>query len=232
MFVMTNMLVFPVQFVALQWRDKRGKKIAHAANILWGIMLYWSAFTWFSAKFTVPLDRKQTYVFVANHRSYVDIPGIYATLHRWFRFLGKDELRKIPMMGYMYARLHLLVKREDKLDRLRSYKECLRALADGDSIVIFPEGTTKTYTQHIDPDNNPNFNDGAFLLAIQAQVPIVPIAIRKATRVLSNDGYFLFLPFGHVRVVYGKPVVTKGRTKDDLIAVRTEVVGQINQMLA
>ncbi|SDS39846.1 lysophospholipid acyltransferase family protein [Gramella sp. MAR_2010_147] len=118
----------------------------------------------------VPKKHK-SYMLVANHTSMVDIMLMLSIVKQPFVFIGKKELGKIPIFGFFYRRTCILVDRNNQKSRLGAFEEAQRRLKQGNSICIFPEGGVPG-DQSIILDQ---FKDGAFRLAIEHQIPIVPI---------------------------------------------------------
>src|SRR6185436_10559049 len=87
------------------------------------------------------LDQKQTYVFIGNHRSLLDIPAYAVATNHCIRFLAKKELTKLPLMGYVIGKLYISVDRKDKAARAKSMENMMNSLRDGISVFICPEGT-------------------------------------------------------------------------------------------
>lgn len=117
----------------------------------------------------VPIKGK-SYMFIANHTSMADIMLMLAVVKNPFVFVGKKELAKIPLFGFFYKRTSILVDRDSAKSRYDVYEQAQRRLNQGLSICIFPEG--KVPEEHILLDE---FKDGAFRLAIEHQIPIVPM---------------------------------------------------------
>jgi 1-acyl-sn-glycerol-3-phosphate acyltransferase len=119
------------------------------------------------------LEKGKSYMLVANHTSMTDIMLMLVTVRNPFVFVGKKELVKIPLFGYFYKRTCILVDRGSQKSRQEVFNRAQRRLNDGTSICIFPEGGV--------PDDLSvtldNFKDGAFRLAIEHQIPIVPIVL-------------------------------------------------------
>ena len=117
------------------------------------------------------LEKGKSYMFIANHTSMLDIMLMLISVkHNPFVFVGKKELAKIPLFGFFYKRTCILVDRSDAKSRQAVFLRAQRRLQSGLSICIFPEG--KVPEEHIVLDA---FKDGAFRLAINHQIPIVPI---------------------------------------------------------
>ncbi|OUR93852.1 1-acyl-sn-glycerol-3-phosphate acyltransferase [Flavobacteriales bacterium 34_180_T64] len=136
----------------------------------------WAKFILIGMGFNYRINREQTpersksYMFIANHTSMVDIMLMLVTLKNPFVFVGKKELAKIPLFGFFYKRTCILVDRSSAKSRQAVFLRAQRRLQSGISICIFPEGGVPE--AHIVLDE---FKDGAFRLAINHQIPIVPI---------------------------------------------------------
>ncbi|MGB5264666.1 MAG: lysophospholipid acyltransferase family protein [Lutimonas sp.] len=117
------------------------------------------------------MDTKKSYVFCPNHTSIVDILLMLVLSDNPFVFLGKKELSKIPVFGYIYRKTCIMVDRENKTNKNSAFTEAQRRLANGLSVCIFPEGKV--------PDDESiildNFKSGAFRLSEEFNIPIVPI---------------------------------------------------------
>jgi 1-acyl-sn-glycerol-3-phosphate acyltransferase len=135
-------------------------------------------------------------MFVANHRSFLDIPLCHVAVPRPFRIVGKAELSRVPLFGWMYARQHILLERERTTSGFRALVAADHVLRAGDSLLIYPEGTTQHGGELLAP-----FKEGAFLLAHRRSVPIVPIVLRGTQAALPPDGRFLLQP-GHLRAEF------------------------------
>ena len=143
-------------------------------------------------------------MFIANHTSMIDIMLMLVMGKRNpFVFVGKKELAKIPLFGFFYKRTCILVDRSDAKSRQAVFLRAQRRLKSGLSICIFPEG--KVPEEHIILDE---FKDGAFRLAINHQIPIVPLSF------LDNKKRFSYTFFsggpGVLRVVMHKFISTTG----------------------
>jgi len=115
-------------------------------------------------------DPNKSYMFVANHTSMADIMLMLVAVKNPFVFVGKQELAKIPLFGFFYKRTCILVDRSSAQSRQAVFLRAQRRLKQGVSICIFPEGGVPE--EHILLDE---FKDGAFRLAINHQIPVVPI---------------------------------------------------------
>ncbi|THV61187.1 1-acyl-sn-glycerol-3-phosphate acyltransferase [Flagellimonas alvinocaridis] len=116
------------------------------------------------------MEKGKSYMLVANHASMLDIMLMLVVSKNPFVFVGKKELVKIPVFGFFYKRVCIMVDREDVRSRTGVYRRAQRRLDQGLSICIFPEGGVPE--EHILLDE---FKDGAFKMAIAHKIPIVPI---------------------------------------------------------
>lgn len=126
------------------------------------------------------LDIHKSYMLIANHTSMTDIMLMLAVVENPFVFVGKKELANIPLFGFFYKRTSILVDRTNQKSRYEVYEQAQRRLKQGLSICIFPEGGVPDESVILD-----EFKDGAFRLAIEHQIPIVPITFYDNKKRLS-----------------------------------------------
>jgi 1-acyl-sn-glycerol-3-phosphate acyltransferase len=157
----------------------------------------------------------RTYIFVSNHQSIYDIPVIFAWLPFQLRIIAKNSLGSFPFLGWHLRRTgHLLVDRRnpDRAGILRRWKALV---GQGLSLIIFPEGTRS-------PDGRVGpFKAGSFLLAIEAQLPVVPLSI-DGTRRVMRKGRLMTCP-GHATLVVHAPIETSGLAVGDARALAQQV---------
>lgn len=213
-FVAWFLVLFPFTYICLQ--RKQWHKYAHQLNYFWSRLLFPMIFMPIDIEFEAKPDPKQTYVFVANHFSYLDIPMATRVISNYFAFVGKSSVKNVPLFGYMFAKLHLPVDRGDKNSRTKSLVRAMKTLKEGRSIFIMPEGGI--ISKHIPKMHQP-FKDGAFAMAIEAQVPIVPISFLNLYEIMPDT----LLNWGRVKVIVHKPIETIGKTKTDIEALKQEV---------
>lgn len=225
-FVVIFLLLYPLIFICLQRRS--WKRVAHRLVGLWGQLFFLFAGIRVKVTHHFKPDPKQIYVFCANHFSYVDIAVVVVIIRHYFSFVGKNAMKKIPLFGYLYARLNILVDRSDKNSRANSLSRSIRALQSGRSIVIFPEGgiVSKNFPHMASP-----LKDGAFIMGIQQQVPIVPMSFHNNHQIMDDDT--LMMRPGTLHVEIHPPFDTKGLTMEDLPVLRKKVFESIqNPILA
>src|SRR5712692_5313982 len=175
----------------------------------------WGARTWLrltGVKMKVTgreqLDAKQPYVFVSNHRSYLDAAPLFAYTGRRMGMIGKKELLKAPILGYGMGFVNVIsIDRSNRERAVESIQEATRRLRSGISFGVCPEGTRAR------PGEMLPFKKGAFHMAVQAGVPVVPIAIRNSDRLMGR-GTGEAWP-GTIEMVLLPPVETSWVSSDD-----------------
>jgi len=153
---------------------------------------------------------------IANHTSMLDIMLMLKVSKNPFVFVGKKELVKIPLFGFFYKRVCILVDREDAKSRTGVYRRAQRRLQQGTSICIFPEGGVPE--EHIELDT---FKDGAFKMAIAHKIPIVPMTFYDSKKRFSFT-FFSGGP-GKLRARVHRFVATANLSEEDKISLREEV---------
>ena len=172
------------------------------------------------------LDKKKAYVFCPNHTSYLDILLIYIAIPVYFHTMGKAELLKVPFFRRFFMGMNIPVNRKSNKDSHRAFTRASTDVDNGISISLFPEGTI----HHNGPVMG-RYKNGPFRLAIEKQIPIVPITFLN-NWILFPDDYPKRLGHpGIAHVILHKPIPTKGMTQDDLERLKSEVYAVINQPL-
>ncbi len=171
----------------------------------------------------VALD--QPVVYVANHQSAVDILITAGGMPQPFGFVAKEELRTTPLVGAAIAHSpSVFVDKRDPRSAVRSIKEAGARIAGGASVLVFPEGK-RTYSGGLAA-----FQRGAFMLALEAQVPIVPVAIHGSYRVF--DERRMTMKPGRVGLHLMPQIPTEGLTKRDLADLMTRVRSDLDRSLS
>ena len=196
----------------------------HNVARLWGRMLLAAGFIRVRSEGIEKLDPKATYVFGANHGSYMDIPALLAALPHQFRFFAKKGLFKIPLLGTHLRRAgHLPVDRTNARNSLKSMTEGARIVRErGTSMLLFPEGGRN-------PVGLRDFKEGAAYIAIKAGVPIVPVAIVGMRDLLPQGS--IHIRSGRVMVRVGDPIATSGLTLKDRDGVTERLRGELAKLL-
>lgn len=155
------------------------------------------------------IDTKKSYLFCPNHTSMIDIMLMLAITKNPFVFVGKKELKKIPVFGYVFRKTSILVDRSNRQSARQAFDDADRKLKNGSSVCIFPEGKVPD-DQSIILDE---FKSGAFRLAIEHNIPIVPISFYDCKKRFSYT-FFSGSP-GKLRVKIHKFISTEKLTLED-----------------
>ncbi len=170
------------------------------------------------------LDPNKQYIFCPNHFSYLDIVAMGLNPMNAI-FVGKNAMEKIPLFGFMYRKLHITVDRSKLTSRYSSYTRSLKALEEGKSLVIFPEGGIIT-TQ---PPRMSRFKDGAFRLAIEKQIAIVPVTLPYNWIILPDNA--MVLRPGRISLIFHEPIDPTGYTVQDIDHLKMQVFNIVEQEL-
>lgn len=164
----------------------------HTIQVMWSRSILWLLLVPIKVTGTENINPKQSYVFVANHQSFLDVFAVYGWLPNYFKWLMKKELRKVPLVGTACKVAgHIFVDRSNPRAALQSVELVKKELVDGISTVIYPEGT-RTKTGEMG-----RFKQGAFKIAMDLNLPVVP---------LSLGGFFEAMPSGRAYVNPGSRV--------------------------
>lgn len=193
-------------------------------NRIWAKLMFILIFIPYRVIYRAPLSSTKQYIFCPNHFSYLDIPALGLNYINTI-FVGKSDLEHIPLFGFMYKQLHITVDRNSLRSRSESLQRSLTAIDEGKSLVIFPEGgivMDKT------PEMGP-FRDGAFRVAIEKQIEVVPVTIPFNWIILPGDQFLL--RWHPLKIVFHEPIPTVGLTHKDAKQLKTKVYQVIQEEL-
>ncbi|MEE1944084.1 lysophospholipid acyltransferase family protein [Pedobacter sp. KR3-3] len=173
------------------------------------------------------LDKKQTYIFCANHSSNLDIIVFCILARGRYHFMGKEELLKNPILGIFFRTIDIAVNRESKISSFRAFKRAGDNLENGMSLIIFPEGRIDDRY----PPQLQEFKNGPFRLAIEKNIPIVPVSITNIWKVLWDDGMKYGTRPGIVNIYVHQPILTSILVADSADSLKEEVFRKIESKL-
>jgi len=225
MFVLCMLLVIPPVVVASFFGKVRG------GNIIYRLCSYWAR-SWFFLIgirhrnfYEQPHDKNKQYIFIANHISYLDAPVIVRALNQRVRALGKAEMGKVPLFGFIYRNAVVTVNRSSATHRANSVRILKSVIKKGISIFIFPEGTFNETNQPLK-----SLYDGAFRIAIETQTPIKPLLFLDTWHRMHFSSVFSLNP-GRSRTVFLKEIPVEGLTGKDVENLKQQVVQVMEQKL-
>jgi 1-acyl-sn-glycerol-3-phosphate acyltransferase len=202
-----------------------------SGDLVLDLARWWSGWIlWFSGvrlkvEKRAQLQPDQPYVFMANHASSIDIWAAFRAVPFRMRMIAKKQLARIPLLGWvMWAGRFIFIDRQSATAARRSIQDAGNRIRGGCSVLIFPEGTRTRDGQLGE------FKKGGFHLAMEAGVPIVPIAL-VGTRALMPRGS-LRVKSGPIKAIIGAPIPTQGLTAQDRPALIQQVQSSIAAMLA
>lgn len=173
------------------------------------------------------IPKDEAYVMVSNHSSQLDIVVPYTRINSYFAFLAKEELKKAPLFKTNFRGMNVTVNRKDLISGKGALLECAEKLKKNVNLLIFPEGTRSKTAPVMKP-----FKTGPFKLAIESQVPIVPVVfLDNYKRLEGGDIWFGKCGPGQSRMVVLDPISTKGKTQADIRSLSTEAFQQIEACL-
>lgn len=202
---------FPLVFKLIQW---------------WAHYCLWISGIRCKINSAVKLDTGTAYIFCPNHSSILDIIVSYVAIPNYFHFMGKAELTKIPLFKIFFKRMNISVDRASLKASYGAYQRAHDDLQKGISIGIFPEATIPDCTPKLGPMKN-----GAFKLAIENQIPIVPITYVNTWKIMPDIDKTCGGTPGTVFIYLHQPITTKGMTAADLKTLRDATAASIESKL-
>jgi 1-acyl-sn-glycerol-3-phosphate acyltransferase len=225
-FALLLLVIFPFVIIASFFGKVRGGnwiyRLCSAWSDAWFLVIGLRAKTIYT---TNAPQRGEHYIFVANHISYMDIPMIVNTIRQPTRPLGKAEIAKVPLFGYLYRNAAVMVDRSSPENRKKSVLQLKSILKRGISVFIFPEGTFNTTGETLK-----EFYDGAFRIAIETQTPLLPVIFPDTLKRLHYTSALSFTP-GKCRAIFLDVVPVEGLTAEDLPALKEQVWKQMEAAL-
>jgi 1-acyl-sn-glycerol-3-phosphate acyltransferase len=170
------------------------------------------------------IQKGQSYVFVSNHQSFSDVFLVYGWLPVIFKFLMKQELRKIPFVGYACEVCgHVYIDRSSPRAAAASLRKVEETLQNGVCTVIYPEGTRTTNGEV------GRFKRGAFQIALDLGLPVIPLSISGCYEIMPKGAWFVTNHPAHMHI--GKPIDLKQfeEPNDAIEAVRQAVIEGIKE---
>jgi 1-acyl-sn-glycerol-3-phosphate acyltransferase len=216
-FVVLMLPVFLFALIASFLGNIKGGNLIYKACMLWGDVWFALIFIRHKNIYEKPLRKEQSYIFVANHISYLDSPIIVKTFRRSLRALGKVEMTKIPVFGFIYRKAIVTVDRSSAGNRTKSVQILKSILRRKISVLVFPEGTFNLTHRPLK-----EFYDGAFRVAIESNTPVKPVLFLDGYNRMPYERLFSLNP-GISRSVFLEEITTDGLTINDVPILREKV---------
>ena len=225
-FLIMMVLLFPFIVIASFFGKVRGGNMIYSLCRFWGDACLFLGGIYHTNIYEAPHDRSKPYIFVSNHISYFDIPVMMkAVRNQHMRILGKAEMEKIPIFGFIYRKAVVLVQRDNIQQRAQSVQTLKSILKRKISVFICPEGTFNMTHEPLK-----KFFDGAFRIAIETQTPIKPILLLDSYDRMNYNSIFSLNP-GKSRAVYLPETNTVGLTLKDVPSLKQKIFLQMEEGL-
>ena len=217
-FVLLLLVIFPFVLLASVFGKIKGGNIIYWICGIWSDVWFFLIGVWAKKIIQTNAPQKnEQYIFVANHISYMDIPMIVKTIRQPVRALGKAEIAKVPVFGFLYRYGAIMVDRSSLEARKKSVLQLKSVLKKGISVFIFPEGTFNETGKALK-----SFYDGAFRIAIETQTPIKPVLFLDNYDLLNNRE-LLGLKHGKSRAVFLEEISPEGFTLKQISLFKQKV---------
>lgn len=225
LFVALMIPVFLWSLLALLFGKIRGGNLVYKACIVWADVWFPLIFIWHKNIYVQKPGEHESYIFVANHISYLDAAVIPKTFRHPVRPLGKVEMAKIPVFGTIYKNVIVTVDRTSAGNRAKSVQILKSILRKEISVLVFPEGTFNTTGKPLK-----EFYDGAFRIAIETGTPIMPVLFLDMYNRMHTGSIFSLNP-GRSRSVFLPEVSVEGLTGEDVAMLKEKVYGMMEEEL-
>ncbi len=224
-FVLIMLLIFPFVIIASFFGHIRGGNLVFQLCMLWADLWFFVIFIWNKKLYELPHDKSKAYIFVSNHISYLDAAILPKAFRQPVRALGKVEMSKVPVFGFIYRNAIVTVDRSSAVNRANSMRLMKSIINKGISVIVFPEGTFNMGTTPLK-----EFYDGAFRLAIETQTPIKPVLFLDAYRRMPYESLFRMTP-GQNRLLYLDEISVEEYDINDLEKLRENVYAIMEKKL-
>jgi 1-acyl-sn-glycerol-3-phosphate acyltransferase len=225
-FTVIMLLLFPFAVVASFFGRIRGGNAIFKLCRIWADVWLSLIFIFPRRFFETPHDKSKPYIFVTNHSSLLDAAILPKAYRQPLRPLGKVEMSKIPVFGFIYRKAIVTVDRSNAANRAQSIRILKSIISKGISVLFFPEGT---YNETSLPLKD--FYNGAFRVAIETQTPVKPVLFLDAYARMHYQNIFSLNP-GRCRIVFLEEVSVAGLGIDDTEDLKWKVFEVMERKLS
>ena len=217
LFLLMMLIIFPLVIAASFFGRIKGGNFIYQLCSLWADAWLFIIGIYHKKIIESAVNKKTHYIFISNHISYLDIPQMLKAIRQPMRILGKAEMTKIPVFGFIYKSAAVSVDRGSTEKRAKSVMQLKSILKKDISVFLCPEGTFNMTNQPLK-----EFYDGAFRIAIETQTPIKPLLFLDTYDRLYYKSVFTLNP-GRLRTVYLEDISPDGYTLQDVNAFKQKV---------
>jgi 1-acyl-sn-glycerol-3-phosphate acyltransferase len=194
-----------------------GKRAILVVLRIWASLFSIFSGFWITTRNRAKVDTSKSHIYVGNHGSYLDAVAVCISLPQYFSALGKVEITKVPIFGLIYKRIVVLIDRSSKESREESVAVLKKDISNGQSILIFAEGTMNQTERPL-----ADFYDGAFRIAIETQTPIIPFVMINNRKLLPRKNPLLARP-GLITTILLPEVSVAGLSMEDVPMLKKQV---------
>ncbi len=227
-FVLFAAIMIPIflwSLIVISFGRIKGGNLVYKGCMVWADVWLFLIFIRHRNIYIGALKQNQSYIFVANHISYLDAAIIPKTFRMPLRALGKVEMSKIPVFGFIYKYAIVTVDRSSAVNRARSVELMKSVLKKGISVLVFPEGTFNMTNKPLK-----SFYDGAFRIAIETGTPIKPVLLLNTYDRLCYESIFSLNP-GKSRAVFLPEISVAGLELKDVQDLKQKVYAIMEEEL-
>ena len=193
---------------------------------IWARVILWALLLPVKVEGRAQLEKDQSYVFVANHQGAFDIFLIYGYLNRNFKWMMKHQLRNMPLVGYACEKSHqIFVDKRGPKKIKATYDKARATLQGGTSVTVFPEGS-RSFTGHMGL-----FRRGAFALADELQLPVVPLTINGSFNVMPRMRDMKFVLWHPLTLTIHQPIYPVGQGPENIEATKNQAYDSVMSAL-
>lgn len=216
-----NTLIWALFGIFLSLFSASGRTIHFYCAAPWSKIILWASGVKVEINGLDAINKEKAHIYIPNHLSFFDIFSLLAHLPVDFKFILKESLMRIPILGWAMKKAgYISIDRSSPAKARQTLKQAVYMIKNGASIVLFAEGT-RSYDGHLQP-----LKRGAFHLAIASGAPIVPVAIKGSNKIMPRGSFKI--KKGSIKIQLGPPIPTihyRRKTMPDLIGKVTDSLG-------
>jgi len=217
MFDAIMLIIFPFVIIASFFGRIKGGNMILRLCMLWADIWFPLIFIFPKKIFEVAHNKENSYIFVTNHISYLDAALLVKAYRQPIRPLGRIELSRVPVFGFIYRNAIVTVDRSSAANRSKSVRILKSIIRKGISVMVFPEGTFNMTNKPLK-----EFYDGAFRVAIETQTPVKPVLFLDTYSRIHYRNIFSLTP-GRCRMIYLNEIPVEGLTIADITKLKEKV---------
>jgi len=223
-FGVINTLIWALFGIFLSLFSPSGRIVHFYCAVPWAKVMLWANGVRVEIHGLDPIDKDKPYVYIPNHLSFFDIFALLAYLPVDFKFIFKEEIMRVPILGWAMRRAgYISISRSSPAKARRTFEKAIDMIRNGTSLVVFAEGT-RSEDGHLQP-----LKRGAFQLALSSGSPIVPVAIKGSNKVMPKGAFKL--KKGFITIQLGTPISTVNYERKTMPELIERVTGCLRAML-